>query len=271
MSLSFKIANFNCILLCCRLLINLLHHSIALCRKRRRDQRDISNELKMVFSRLPLDVGKHCSMRHMKTVLNDYINIINTAQDEIETVTLPKPEDVAEWALLSFCGTVVANGLDEPHNSDSPEYVMESQMVALFTSENAHNQVFARAVKGRVKAMLEHPIIDKLSNLNMLCLARFISYMDGTVVELLFTHAIIKNSDYGCGSGYSSIPKLMAAYFSIVMRRNAGFSLTSFQSKMKDHLMRPNHSETESKRIMELASAIFCLAQNLVTKKTASF
>ena len=67
----------------------------------------------MVFSRLPLDKGNQCSMRHMKAVLHDYINELNALQDKTNDDLIPTPEEVAEWALLSFCGIVAANGLDE--------------------------------------------------------------------------------------------------------------------------------------------------------------
>lgn len=222
----------------------------------------------MVFSRLPLDKGNQCSMRHMKAVLHDYINELNALQDKTNDDLIPTPEEVAEWALLSFCGIVAANGLDEPLNTDSQEYSMESQIIALLTSETSHNKKIAIAMKRRVQVMLEPPTVDKLSNLNILCLARFISYLDGSVVELLSAHAMSKNFQRGCGSGFSSIPKLLAAYFSIVLKRNTGFSLPSFVSNTKQLLARPDHTATEAKRISKLASAIFDLAEDLINRST---
>jgi hypothetical protein len=60
----------------------------------------------------------------------------------------------------------------------------------------------------------------------------------------------------------------LAAYFSIVLKRNTGFSLPSFVSNTKQLLARPDHTATEAKRISKLASAIFDLAEDLINRST---
>jgi len=232
-------------------------------RKRRRDQSGVRNGLKMAFSRFPIDKGNPCSMRHMKTVLNDYFTKLSVSE-AASNDQLPSPNDVAEWALLSFCGLVAANGMDEPKNTESEEYSMESQMVTLLTLENAKSQRFTNAVKSRIRQMLEPPMVDELSNLNILCLVRFFSYLDENIVNMLFTHGLNMCFQCGCGSGFSSFPKLIAAYASIISRRNQSFSSMSFQKDVNSLISALDHKDEEAKQMVKFTSAIFDLSTYLM-------
>ena len=205
-------------------------------------------------------------MRHLKRVLNDYCNELNRTKDIREEGSIViSPDELAEWALLSFCGVVVANGLDEPISASSEEYSLELQMVTLLTSEDSVNKIFINAMKRRIQIMLEPPYVDKLTNLNTLCLARFISYLEVAVVELLFSQVMVKNFHYGCGSGFSSIPKILAACFSIMLKRNVNMSLPSFLSNIKGLVARPSLTTDERKRYTDLAGAMFLVAEDLLT------
>lgn len=219
----------------------------------------------MAFSRLPSDisVGNICSMRHLKSVLNEYNNQLNSKSKT--GALLPTVEEVAEWALLSFCGVVVSNGLDEPRNKDSQQYSFESQLVILLTSENAQNDKVVSAVKKRIQQMLEPPTVDKLSNLNILCLARFLSYLEVPVTELLFAHAMIKNLSGLHRTGFTSLPKLLAAYLSIVMKRILTYSLHLLQSNVKKLTSQfAPRTEDINDRFYKLISVVFDLTGDLI-------
>jgi hypothetical protein len=248
------------------------HASNGTSRKRGRNQVNIAHELKMAFSRLPLDLGNQCSLRHLRSTVNDYCALlISESQRDsgdsgvLEECDLPTLDQVSEWALLSFCGVVVSNGIDEP-SKESLAFQMESQMVVILTHENAKNKDFATAVKKRIQRMLEPTVIDKLSNLNLLCLARFFSHLDASVAHLLFVHSIGACIEGSHGVGFSSIPKLLSAYMSIMSRRDTDFSCAMFQNEVQ-RLLQGYDLATKKERATRFLNIVFESAEFILTEK----
>lgn len=249
------------------------HASNGTSRKRGRDQMNIGHELKMAFSRLPLDLGNQCSLRHLRSTVNDYCALISASQRDsgdsgVSEYDLPTLDQVSEWALLSFCGVVVSNGIDEP-SKESHAFQMESQMVVILTHENAKCKYFAAEVKKRIQRMLEPTMIDKLSNLNLLCLARFFSHLDASVVHLLFAFSIGACIEGGHGVGFSSLPKLLCAYMSIMSRRETDFSCSMFQNEVQ-RLLQDYDLATKKERATRFLKIVFESAEFILTEKKST-
>jgi hypothetical protein len=196
------------------------------------DARGITHELKITFSRLPMIPQDHDSIHgigtQLRTILEEYChqytssNPMNTTRtDPRGGENLPLPDQVAEWALLSFCGLVFANGIDAPKSQSRP-WSMESQMVGLMTNEMSSSSfnisIFVQAVKRMVESLLVPPILYELSDWNLLCLARFLSYLDVNVTDGLLAHGI-SACFVGAGVGRLNLqlPKLIASYVSIMV------------------------------------------------------
>lgn len=242
---------------------------------RKRKRVDIVLELKMVFSRIPLDEGNQCSMRHLQATVNDYCHLIREYQsangDCNECGDLPSRDQVSEWALMSFCGAVVSNGIDEPIGKESLSYQMESQMVVILTHESVTNKDLVKQVKKKIQRLLEPTTIDKLSNLNLLCLARFFSYLDMSVAWLLFGHSICACIQGGHGSGLSSLPKLLATYTTIMSRRDdTDFSFSMLQNEVQRLVFRQGHEHEEigkNARAIRFLKIVFESTQYLLAGK----
>mmetsp|Transcript_8854 Transcript_8854/g.13395 ORF Transcript_8854/g.13395 Transcript_8854/m.13395 type:complete len:452 (-) Transcript_8854:292-1647(-) len=250
------------------------HASNGTSRKRGRDQMNIGHELKMAFSRLPLDLGNQSSLRHLRSTVNDYCALTSEPQRDSgdsgvsEENDLPTLDQVSEWALLSFCGVVVSNGIDEP-SKESHAFQMESQMVVILTHENAKNKDFTAEVKKRIQRMLEPALIDKLSNLNLLCLARFFSHLDASVAHLLFVHSISACVEGGHGVGLSSLPKLLCSYMSIISRRDTDFSCSKLQHEVQ-RLLQDYDLATKKERATRFLKILFESAEFIFTEKDNS-
>lgn len=205
-------------------------------RKRSRYQLGIGYELKMTFSRLPLDKGSKCSLEHYRSTLNSYYEYLVERKENNEDVV--PPEMAAEWAIQSFFGIVVGNGIDEPSSRDCASYRMENQIVHLLSNENPKlegSELFIQAVKKKFLQLMSPPCIDELNNLNIVCVARFLSYLDSQIAILIFAKSIIECYQVGRGIvGLANLPKLLATFASILSNRESGmFSYANLESELK--------------------------------------
>jgi hypothetical protein len=235
-------------------------------KKRKRDVVGIAHLLKIALSRLPMD--RFCwkknvnvnGLDHLRSILEDYcvaynrdVAIDGTVVGNSNENLVPLPDQVAEWALLSFCGLVIANGLENDLLTNQ-HITMESQMVALMANETSKTSVFVQAVKRRVEFMLEPPIVNELSDLNVLCLARFFSYLDVGVTDRLFANGISACFGLGIDSGRSSVggciggntclslqhlSKLMASYVSIMVN-NRGRKQEGADQNLEEEVFWPS-------------------------------
>ena len=205
-------------------------------RKRSRYQLGIGYELKMTFSRLPLDKGSKCSLEHYRSTLNSYYEHLVEKKENNDDVV--PPELAAQWAIQSFFGIVVSNGIDEPSSRDCASYRMENQIVHLLSNENPKfegSKLFIQAVKKKFLQLTSPPCIDELSNLNIVCIARFLSYLDSQIAILIFAKSIIECYHVGRGIvGLANLPKLLVTFSSILSNRESGiFSYPNFENELK--------------------------------------
>mmetsp|Transcript_9867 Transcript_9867/g.14834 ORF Transcript_9867/g.14834 Transcript_9867/m.14834 type:complete len:556 (+) Transcript_9867:34-1701(+) len=218
---------------------------------------EVCHALKISFSRLPLDTKirskTSAAFRLLKSTLQEYYERrakMNSDTDD----TLPSMEDVAEWALISFCSVVISNGVDESRNVESIEYLSEAQLVGIltsnppsskeremiqmknsFTSTNtgSSTSTLVPAIHKRVRAMLEPPLVDELSNLNVLCLVRLFSYVDEQTTREYIVSSLEACHRHGCGSGLAILPKIIASYVSIVSRRKEKHESATFHASFE--------------------------------------
>ena len=143
--------------------------------------------------------------------------------EELDLAGLPSPLQVADWALTSFSGLVMFNGIDHPTNENSECFVSESKFVSLLFDGAEHTKPISQIISGmddRMKQIMNTPAINLASNQNLLCLARLLSYLPKQKAENYVASSVHASFKSGGAAGLTSLPKLLACYCSIRLSRN---------------------------------------------------
>lgn len=232
-------------------------------RKRAREEYTIHEKMKMAFSTLPLDIVNldrslnenttmNMSFQYIQETLSDYCQSSYVLEDD----GYPSPELVAEWALLAFSSMILSQGFETIQTPPSEILFFN----ILFDDSKYGSSKVSSAVKKYIERTFNPDCVDILSDINILCLARFLSLMDvNEVASLLSRVLIVCCSDGHISTGFTTLPKLLATYISILYQRNGNSSFPStFQS-----LVESKHLETgmcdmmEDKRIAAYTKIVF--------------
>mmetsp|Transcript_69217 Transcript_69217/g.102914 ORF Transcript_69217/g.102914 Transcript_69217/m.102914 type:complete len:353 (+) Transcript_69217:1209-2267(+) len=209
----------------------------------------------------------------------------------------PSMEEIADWILASFTAVVLTNGIDFVSKNKHP-FPVELSLTCIFfnfsvsspmCSKLKHNfakdsssslmnhdgttqtKEISNAVQKRIYDLLSPPLIDKLSALHLLALARLflcihLYHEEGNVgsdevkMEDFIVHSIVACANECGGVGLSILPKLIATYISFIIHldddvkngnndcdagdNNAAVEDSSDPDKVKSE----TESETKSKR-----------------------
>lgn len=234
--------------------IQRVQHRLLLMRNRKRKRNDVSSRLQIAFSRLPMEVHNHnaatLALRHLRTVLIEYCNEMrekensqseekaNSAAELLEVDShidgrqrnknLLSPNTVAQIALTAFAACVFSSGVDGYLPSTSrPEsntaISFESTLASLIgdTSERCKIPEITHAVQAAITQLMSSPLVDNMSSLHILSLARLLSHLDTWAVENIFARAILQCSSANSagsfrGAGLTVVPKLFATYLSLL-------------------------------------------------------
>jgi len=149
----------------------------------------------------------------------------------------------------------------------SDQYQRESKMVATFHQQQQQQQSqpssdskFSNAMIERIKELMEPFALEQASNLNYLCLVRYLSYLPVSDVENIFRYSIDKSFDSGCSVGLSSLPKLLASYVSAASHKK-GFLFEDFEANVREGL-REGTSDASGKQ-QEILSFFDLLLQSM--------
>ena len=266
-------------------------------RKRRRDDDDDHNHqlfkttLKSTFTRLPIDLASSttskATLKHFQQTLDEYNKMLisgknnsNNQKKELHQHDMmnPPPSQIADWALVSFSAIVLSNTTtttthkniigkqqQQQHDDDyyhTEQYQNESNFVKIVMNPNKGNDgvscLVADAIHSRLKEIFESLLLE-VSNINMLCLGRFLSHLNIDMVMDLFAQSIKRLlssslSNYCDVDGMNALAKLFATFVSIVHHQDRGKSclslLDSFESDLKDKL--GNEQNSNQSKFLDL-------------------
>jgi hypothetical protein len=189
------------------------------CNKRPRDEYSIYEQLKMALTSLPLDIVSldksnsdnakiTNSVHHLKEVIHDYCQYSPAPGDDY-----PPPELVAEWSLQAFSSIIISSGISDITQTEAEVHLYQ----IFFDDEESKILKISSAIRNRIQEILHPDSVDDLSDLNILCLSRFLSLMNADEVASIIRRCLILCSSDRCVSvGFTTIPKLLASYISIV-------------------------------------------------------
>ncbi len=268
------------------------------------------DKMRLAFSRLPIDLASSsinvnanstAALRHLRTVIEEYCNILekrdendgssgNNGNDDYDNNNyLPPISMVADWALVSFSAVVVSNGFEDL-NVESEQYQTETKIVAVLQSLQSSTSAsplssshpsssctrFSIAMIDRIKELMEPFALERASNLNFLCLVRYLSYLPVSLVENIVVHSIDESfRGSNCGSsmttGLSHLPKILASYVSVASRnyRKRGgfqFQYEAFEMNVRQKL-RQNHEIGRQQEVLSFFHLIFQTMKYLIKEK----
>lgn len=189
------------------------------CNKRPRDEYSIYEQLKMALASLPLDIvsldkSKNenaritNSLHHLKEVMRDYCQYSPAPGDDY-----PPPELVAEWSLQAFSSIIISSEISDITQTEAEKLFYQ----IFFDDEQSKVLKLSSAIRNRIEEILHPDSVDDLSDLNILCLSRFLSLMNADEVASIIRRCLILCSSDRCVSvGFTTVPKLLASYISIV-------------------------------------------------------
>ena len=115
------------------------------------------------------------------------------------------------------------------------------------------------------------PCIDELTNLNIVCIARFLSYLDSQIAILIFAKSIMECYQVGRGIvGLANLPKLLATFASILSNRESGmFSYPNLESELKLCIAKETKSkeQVESEGCTKFVDIIFQSTQMIICSR----
>ena len=178
------------------------------------------------------------ALDHLKCALRDYCRRLGEKSsedieiiDESDSTTLPDPLQVADWAFVAFSGLVMFNGVDHPLSENSECYISESQLVSLLFDQTEQAKAIgplAAATDERLKQVINPPAIYFASNLNILCLARLLSYLPQQRSENYLALSIYTSFRSCAATALASLPKLLACYCSIKLSKKPSNEYLSY-------------------------------------------
>ena len=177
---------------------------------------------------------------HLKCALRDYCHCLgkqstkaNENIDEIDPSSLPDPVHVADWAFVAFSGLVMFNGIDHPLSENSECYISESQFVSLLFDNTDCTKAIGHltaAIDERMKQIITPPAIHLASNLNILCLARLLSYLPQQQAENYLALSIYTSFKSCAAATLNALPKLLACYCSIKLSKNSSNNIFNIEA-----------------------------------------
>jgi len=115
------------------------------------------------------------------------------------------------------------------------------------------------------------PCIDELNNLNILCIARFLSYLDSQIAILIFAKSITECYQVGRGIvGLANLPKLLVTFSSILSNRESGiFSYPNLENELKGCISKEtnNKEQIDSEGRTKFVDIIFQSTQMILCNR----
>jgi hypothetical protein len=209
-------------------------------KKRPREEYSINEQLKMTLTSLPLDIASletsahenariTNSLNHLENVLNDYCQYSPAHGEDY-----PPSELVAEWVLQAFSSIIISNGIN---NTTQTEAEVHFSKIFL-EDEQSKRLKISSAIRNRIQELLHSDSVDELTDLNILCLSRFLALMNVEEVVSIIRKCLISCSTDRCTSvGFTTVPKILASYIMIVHHNHEKPSFRyNFQSLVETNL-----------------------------------
>jgi len=252
----------------------------------------LRSRLRMALSRLPSEAS-HCrdvsgssrakkGLRYADSVLKEWRDGHRSHQssggnDDGAMPFLPSADDVADWALTAFAGVVLANGIDYQRcrggdDSDPGATAISSycdvekelarMMLAPISSEGRPEGVrgsdggrggLGLAIDARMMELMSPALVDDLSGIHSLTLARWFSYIPADVVEGYFASSISLCARE-CGIvGLMPLSKIAASYLGLV---KAELRAPEFESRMRRKVLERSGPNDEIERCIDFLDLV---------------
>lgn len=206
----------------------------------------LASRLRLALSRLPSDASgggtgsdqAKRGLRYAKSVLAEWAERFkdtstSSARAACSTnspvADCPSPETVADWSLTAFAGIVLTNGIDYQCRNKGDEGDVEPSLASILLDRSEALGAGAPDVGGgekqanlglavdeKIRSFLSPQLIDELTEIHLLSLARLLSHAPPDIVEEYLVESIALCAQQCGGVGLKQLSRLIASYLSLV-------------------------------------------------------